>query len=99
MNYQYQCNSANLGDAFNDFSDTAAVIKQLDLVITIDTAVAHLAGALGKPVWMLLSYPPDFRWLLERREDSPWYPSMRIIRQTEYADWQPVIESGYDFFA
>ena len=82
----------NLGDAFNDFSDTAAVINQLDLVITIDTAIAHLAGALGKPVWMLLSYPPDFRWLLGR-EDSPWYPSMRIIRQTEYANWQPVIES------
>ncbi len=80
----------NLGDGFNDFSDTAAVINQLDLVITIDTAIAHLAGTLGKPVWMLLSYPPDFRWLLER-EDSPWYPSMRIFRQTEYANWKPVI--------
>lgn len=81
----------NVGDEFDDFGDTAAVIEQLDLVITIDTAVAHLAGAMGKPVWLLLSSPPDFRWLLER-DDSPWYPTMRIFRQTEHANWQPVIE-------
>lgn len=81
----------NLGDQFDDFSDTAAVISQLDLIITIDTAVAHLAATMGKPVWLLLSYPPDFRWLLER-EDSPWYPDMRIFRQTEHGKWGPVIK-------
>jgi hypothetical protein len=80
----------NLGDEFNDFSDAAAVVAQLDLVISIDTAVAHLAATMEKPVWLMLSYPPDFRWFLDR-EDSPWYPSMRIFRQTEYGDWKPVI--------
>lgn len=81
----------NPGDAFDNFADTAAVIGQLDLIITVDTAVAHLAGTLGKPVWLLLSHPPDFRWLLER-EDSPWYPNMRIFRQTEHACWETVIK-------
>jgi tetratricopeptide (TPR) repeat protein len=77
-------------EEINDFSDTAALIQHLDLVISVDTAVAHLAGALGKPVWMLLPYPPDWRWMLNR-EDSPWYPSMRLFRQCSPGDWEPVI--------
>jgi hypothetical protein len=65
---------------WNDFADSAAMIEQLDLVITVDTAVAHLAGALGKPVWILLAPNADWRWLLER-EDSPWYPTARLFRR------------------
>jgi hypothetical protein len=68
------------------FDDTAAVIKNLDLVIATDVAIAHLTGALGVPVWVLLSYSPDWRWLLGR-EDSPWYPSMRLFRQPSPGDW------------
>jgi tetratricopeptide (TPR) repeat protein len=71
------------------FMDTAAVMKNLDLVITSDTAIAHLAGALGVPVWVALSFAPDWRWLL-RREDSPWYPTMRLFRQTKSGDWDGV---------
>ena len=74
-----------------DFADTASAILGLDLVITVDTAVAHLAGALGRPVWTLLPFAPDWRWLLER-EDSPWYPSMRLFRQPRPGDWAAVIE-------
>ena len=74
----------------NDFADTAALIVNLDLVIAADTAVAHLAGALGKPVWILLPFVPDWRWPLER-EDSPWYPSMRLFRQPRRGDWDSVI--------
>ncbi len=70
----------------HDFADTAALISHLDLVITVDTAVAHLAGAMGKPVWVLLAYQPDWRWLLDRT-DSPWYPSARLFRQTEPENW------------
>ncbi len=73
-----------------DFSDTAALIDNLDLVISVDTAVAHLAGSLGKPVWLLNRYNPDWRWLLERN-DSPWYPSMQIFRQSKAGDWNGVI--------
>jgi hypothetical protein len=79
-----------LGPALNDFGDTAAVLSLADLVITVDTAVAHLAGALGRPVWVLLPYSPDFRWLLER-EDSPWYPGARLFRQPSMGDWDSVI--------
>ena len=78
-------------DDLSDFSDTAALIDLLDLVITVDTSVAHLAGALGKPVWILLPYLPDWRWLLDRA-DSPWYPSARLFRQTKPGDWDGVIE-------
>ena len=74
-----------------DFSDTAALIKCLDLVITVDTSVAHLAGALGCPTWILLPYTPDWRWLLDR-DDSPWYPTVRLFRQDRNRDWGPVIE-------
>jgi hypothetical protein len=70
------------------FRDTAAVMTCVDLFITSDTAVAHLAGALGVPVWMALSTTPDWRWLT-RREDNPWYPTMRIFRQEKYMDWAP----------
>lgn len=75
-----------------DFGDTAALISQLDLVITIDTAVAHLSGALGKPTWVMLPFASDWRWLLER-EDSPWYPSMRLFRQVSPGDWQGSVET------
>jgi hypothetical protein len=74
----------------NDFADTAALIAQLDLVICADTAVAHLAGAMGKRVWVLIPYLPDWRWLLDRT-DSPWYPTMRIFRQPRPGDWETVI--------
>jgi ADP-heptose:LPS heptosyltransferase len=73
-----------------DFSDTAGLIGNLDLVISVDTAVVHLAGAMGKRVWTLLPYAPDWRWLLGR-EDSPWYPTMRLFRQPAPGDWQAVI--------
>ncbi|TAG92647.1 MAG: tetratricopeptide repeat protein [Oscillatoriales cyanobacterium] len=81
----------DLSDNLNDFADTAAVISQLDLVISVDTAVAHLAGALGKPVWILLSFVPDWRWMLER-EDSPWYPTARLFRQQKPGDWEGVFD-------
>jgi ADP-heptose:LPS heptosyltransferase len=78
------------GDAFVDFSDTAALCTLMDLVISIDTSVAHLAGALGMPVWVLLRWVPDWRWLLDR-EDSPWYPSMRLLRQNTRGDWDELL--------
>ncbi len=74
-----------------DFADTAALIANLDLVISVDTAVAHLAGALGKPVWVLDLYDPCWRWMLGR-EDSPWYPTLRLFRQPDPGNWQAVIE-------
>lgn len=80
-----------LGEELTDFADTAGLIECLDLLITVDTAVAHLAGALGKPVWILLPYVADWRWLQER-EDSPWYPSARLFRQVTWGDWAPVID-------
>jgi tetratricopeptide (TPR) repeat protein len=77
-------------EELNDFSDTAALIENLDLIISVDTAVAHLAGALGKPVWTLIPFAPDWRWMLNR-EDSPWYPTMRLFRQSSPGDWESVI--------
>jgi len=79
-----------VGEELGDFSDTAALLSQLDLVISVDTSVAHLAGALGKPVWILLTRFPDFRWLLDR-DDSPWYPSARLYRQDVTCSWHGVI--------
>ncbi len=81
----------DLMDEVKDFSDTAAIIENLDLVISVDTAVAHLAGALGKPVWTLIPYAPDWRWMLNR-EDSPWYPTMKLFRQPAPGDWKTVID-------
>ncbi len=78
----------NLGPELSDFSDTAAVIEQLDVLVTIDTSVAHLAGAMGKPVYLLLPDRPDWRWMLDRA-DSPWYPTMRLFRQETPGDWGP----------
>jgi ADP-heptose:LPS heptosyltransferase len=73
-----------------DFAETAALISCLDLVVTIDSSVAHLAGALGCPTWILLPHTPDWRWLLDR-EDSPWYPSVRLFRQDEARDYAGVV--------
>ncbi|HXE56267.1 MAG TPA: tetratricopeptide repeat protein [Tepidisphaeraceae bacterium] len=78
-------------DQLNDFADTAAFISNLDLVIAVDTAVAHLAGALAKPVWLLLPYSPDWRWMLGR-SDSPWYPTIRLFRQSKRKDWHDPLE-------
>jgi Tfp pilus assembly protein PilF len=75
---------------FTDFADTAALIDQLDLVISVDTAVAHLAGAMGRPVWTLIPFAPDWRWML-KRDDSPWYPTMRLFRQPKLGDWETPI--------
>ena len=81
----------NLDSKLVDFADTAAVIDRLDLVLCVDTAVAHIAGAMGKPVWLMLPTPADFRWL-ERREDSPWYPTMRLFRQSRPGRWDDVVD-------
>jgi tetratricopeptide (TPR) repeat protein len=77
-------------EEIHDFSDTAACIRNLDLIISVDTAVAHLAGAVGRPVWTLLPFNPDWRWMLHR-EDSPWYPTMRLFRQPSFGDWGSVM--------
>jgi hypothetical protein len=76
----------DLGGRLDDFAVTAAAIENLDLVVSIDSAVAHLAGALGAPVWVALSFAPDWRWLLDR-EDSPWYPTARLSRQSRPGGW------------
>jgi hypothetical protein len=83
--------SFGFDDTKGAFVDTSAIIMSLDLVITSDTSVAHVAGALGIPVWLALSQVPDWRWLLER-EDSPWYPTMRLFRQTRYGHWEDVFD-------
>jgi tetratricopeptide (TPR) repeat protein len=75
----------------HDFTDTAALLENLDLLITVDTSVAHVAGALGRPVWVLVGIAPDWRWL-ERRDDSPWYPTLRLFRQQKRLDWTKPIE-------
>jgi hypothetical protein len=75
-----------------DFAESAALITALDLTISVDSAVAHLAGALGRPVWLLNRYAPDWRWLLGR-DDSPWYPTLRQFRQTEPGNWDAVLNN------
>lgn len=82
----------DLATELGDFRDTATAIEALDLVITVDTAVAHVAGALGKPVWLLLPAAGDFRWMLDC-EGTPWYPTMRLFRQLTLGDWRPVVEA------
>jgi len=81
----------DLGKEIRDFADTAAIIANLDLVISVDTAVAHLAGAMGRPTWMLVPFVPEWRWLLDR-EDTPWYPTMRLFRQTAPGDWRELMD-------
>jgi hypothetical protein len=83
--------SSQLDQAAGPFMDTAAVIANLDLVVTADSVIAHLAGALGAPVWVALSVAADWRWL-EGRDDSPWYPTMRLFRQTTLGQWPDVFE-------
>ncbi|MCX8516901.1 MAG: tetratricopeptide repeat protein, partial [Rhodoferax sp.] len=81
----------HFGEHLHDFSDTAALCDLMDIVLSVDTSVAHLAAAMGKPTWILLPYTPDWRWLLER-SDSPWYPTARLYRQAEPGQWQRVLE-------
>ena len=81
----------DLAPLLHDFGETALLLDQLDLIITVDTAVAHLAGALGKAVWVLLSHLPDWRWAPER-ETTPWYPTMRLFRQAQAGDWSSVMQ-------
>jgi ADP-heptose:LPS heptosyltransferase len=81
----------DLGSRFHTFQDTAAALENLDLVITVDSAVAHCAGALATPAWVLIPYAADWRWLLERA-DSPWYPTMRLFRQQEPGNWEEVFD-------
>jgi tetratricopeptide (TPR) repeat protein/tRNA A58 N-methylase Trm61 len=84
-------NLVDLGPRLGDFADTAAAIAEMDLMLCVDTSVAHLAAALGKPVWLILPHPADFRWL-EERDDSPWYPTVRLFRQSRRDDWSDVVE-------
>ena len=84
-------NVIQLGRDFKDFADTAAVIFMLDLVIAVDTSVAHLAGAMAKAIAVLVPFSPDFRWLLDRT-DTPWYPTMRLFRQPTIDDWDSPLE-------
>jgi tetratricopeptide (TPR) repeat protein len=88
-------NLTHLGPDFADFADTAACLEQLDLVVTSDTAIAHLAGALARPTWLLLHHAPDWRWL-EHRTDSPWYPTLRLFRQSTPGDWTSVVTQVAD---
>ncbi len=90
-NFYQKMKIHDLTNNISNFNDTAALIMNLDLIISVDTSVAHLAGALGKPVWVLLPSVPDWRWMLNR-EDSPWYPTMRLFRQTIHGDWDTVIK-------
>jgi ADP-heptose:LPS heptosyltransferase len=82
--------SLNQREPFADFLETSAWVAEMDLIITVDTAIAHLAGALAKPVWTLLPFAADWRWFLERA-DTPWYPTMRLFRQKQRGDWRSVI--------
>jgi Flp pilus assembly protein TadD len=88
--FQSRSRIVDLSGGFDSFLETAEMVAQLDLIIAVDTAVAHLAGALARPVWVLLPFAPDWRWLMDR-EDTPWYPTMRLFRQKHRAEWAPVI--------
>jgi hypothetical protein len=80
-----------LGNELGDFADTAAVVCNLDLVISVDTSVVHLAGGLGRPVWTLLPFAPEWRWMVQRQDGPSWYPSMRLFRQSRRGDWGSAI--------
>jgi hypothetical protein len=88
----------HFGGGLGDFTDMAALVTRLDLVISVCTSVAHLAGALGKPVWVLLPFAPDWRWMLDRT-DSPWYPTARLFRQQRIGDWDGVIRTVAEHLA
>jgi hypothetical protein len=89
----------HFGGLLGNFADTAALCCAVDLVVSVDTSIAHLAGALGRPTWILLPFAPDWRWMLDR-EDSPWYPTAKLYRQTTRGDWTPVLERlGQDLAA
>jgi ADP-heptose:LPS heptosyltransferase len=81
----------DLGDDGSSLEDVSAIIRNLDLVISVDTSVAHLAGAMARPAWVMLAHAADWRWMTRERTDSPWYPSMRLFRQPSRGDWGPVI--------
>jgi hypothetical protein len=85
----------DLSSHLSDFAETAGALMQMNLLISTDTSVAHLGGALGMPVWLLTAYSPDWRWLLGR-EDSPWYPTMRLFRQPALGDWATPIQRVCD---
>ena len=89
---------AHFSELLRDFGDTAALIELMDVVVTVDTSVAHLAGAMGKPTWVLLPFRPDWRWQLER-EDSPWYPSVRLFKQQNRGNWEPVLQCVFKVLA
>ena len=95
--YLWADHMLDLSPYLNDFADTAHALEQMDLLISVDTSVAHLAGALARPVWLLLPFVPDSRWLLERN-DTPWYPSIRIFRQPSNGEWEGVFEHVYQSF-
>jgi hypothetical protein len=78
-----------LGERLGDFCQTAAIVRNLDLVISSDSAPVHLAGAIGVPVWVALPWVADWRWFLDR-DDSPWYPTAKLFRQTQFGDWEGV---------
>ena len=80
------------GDDQTDYAETAGLMAELDLIITVDTSIAHAAGAIGRPVWVMLTYIPDFRWLLHRT-DSPWYPTVRLFRQSANGEWAAVVSA------
>jgi ADP-heptose:LPS heptosyltransferase len=83
-------NMIDVADELTDFGQTAAVVANLDLVVTVDSAAGHLAGALGRPVWVMMPTPSDWRWMIDRT-DSPWYPTMRMFRQPKPGDWATVL--------
>ncbi|HEY1608330.1 MAG TPA: glycosyltransferase family 9 protein, partial [Paraburkholderia sp.] len=81
-----------LGQRVADFADTAAIIERLEAVVTVDTSIAHLAGALGVPLWVMLPFAADWRWFTGT-DRSPWYPKARLVRQLRHGEWDPVVET------
>ena len=85
----------NIGSEIEDYDDTMAIMDNLDIVVTVDTSVGHLAAAMGRPVWILLATAPDWRWLLDR-SDTPWYPTVRLFRQTVARHWPDAMQRVAD---